>query len=187
MKKILIIATIMLFSISACSKENTRVLMETTKGNITLELYTSKAPVTVKNFLRYVKEGFYEGTIFHRVIPNFMIQGGGFTPEMQKRETHAPIKNEAKNGLSNTRGTIAMARTRAIHSATAQFFINVKDNTFLNHGKRDFGYCVFGRVIKGMDVVDAIRMTPTQAMGMQQNVPVEEIIIKKITVLPKKK
>ncbi len=187
MKKILILIAVLFISLNACSKENSRVLIVTTKGNITVELFDNKAPVTVKNFLQYVQDGFYDGTIFHRVIPNFMVQGGGFTPDMEKRETRAPIKNEAKNGLSNKRGTLAMARTSAINSATAQFFINVADNKFLDHGARDFGYCVFGRVIDGMNVVDQIRVTPTQTIGFQQNVPVEEIIITKISILPKKK
>jgi peptidyl-prolyl cis-trans isomerase A (cyclophilin A) len=155
------------------------VVLETSQGNIEIELDPQKAPVTVENFLAYVDAGFYDGTIFHRVIPGFMIQGGGFDPSMTQKPTRAPIKNEADNGLRNDRGTIAMARTQAKDSATAQFFINVKDNDFLNHGGRDFGYAVFGHVVKGMDVVDKIAAVPTANRGMYQNVPVEPVVIEK--------
>jgi len=149
------------------------VLIETTLGSITVELDAENAPISVENFLAYVDGEFYDGTIFHRVIPNFMIQGGGVTADMSPKETRAAIRNEADNGLTNDRGTIAMARTAAKDSATSQFFINLKDNVFLNHGSRDFGYAVFGRVVAGMDVVDAIAAVPTR----EQDVPVETVAI----------
>ena len=152
----------------------TVVVLETSKGVIEIELDEEKAPISTENFLAYVDAGFYDDTIFHRVIPDFMIQGGGMTADMKQKSTRAPIHNEADNGLKNDRGTVAMARTSDIHSATAQFFINHKDNDFLNHGGRDFGYAVFGRVSSGMDVVDAIAAVPT---GFQ-DVPNEAIVIK---------
>jgi len=155
------------------------VELVTNKGSIVVELDEQKAPVTVANFLRYVEKGFYEGTVFHRVIPNFMIQGGGFTPDMTKKTTHEPIVNEAGNGLKNTRGTVAMARTNAPHSATSQFFINVVDNPPLNYvGDARPGYAVFGKVIEGMQVVDAIAKTKTRQVGAYRDVPAEPIIIK---------
>ncbi len=150
---------------------NPKVNLQTNKGLIVIELYPDQAPQSVANFLAYVDAGFYDGTIFHRVIPDFMIQGGGFTADLEKKETRAPIPNEADNGLKNERGTLAMARTNDPHSATAQFFINHKDNAFLDHsGKntRGWGYAVFGRVTDGMSVVDAIATTPTGAKGMFQ-------------------
>ncbi|MFQ6104993.1 MAG: peptidylprolyl isomerase [Candidatus Glassbacteria bacterium] len=159
--------------------------METSMGAITIELYRDKAPISVENFLSYVKDGFYDGLIFHRVIENFMIQGGGFTPDMQKKDTKAPIKNEAGNGLSNKRGTIAMARTRVIDSATSQFFINVVDNLQLDHKDETidgFGYCVFGKVTDGMDVVDKIRKVETATKSRYRNVPVDPVVIKKVTL-----
>ena len=163
------------------------VLLETSKGNIKVELSPEKAAVSVKNFLAYVKEGHYDGLIFHRVIRDFMIQGGGFTKEMrEKRPAHPPIKNEAGNGLRNDRGTIAMARTGVIDSSTAQFFINVVNNEFLNHvdeTPRGFGYAVFGKVIEGMDVVDKIRAVPTGRVSMFQDVPTEAVTILRATVL----
>jgi len=155
------------------------VVLETSQGNIEIELDAQKAPVSVENFLAYVDAGFYDGTIFHRVIPDFMIQGGGFDRSMTQKPTRAAIKNEADNGLRNDRGTIAMARTQAKDSATAQFFINLKDNDFLNHGGRDFGYAVFGHVVQGMDVVDKIAAVRTASRGMYQNVPVEPVVIEK--------
>jgi peptidyl-prolyl cis-trans isomerase B (cyclophilin B) len=161
------------------------VKLHTNYGTITLELYADKAPVTVENFLNYVREGFYNGTIFHRVISNFMIQGGGMEPGMKEKATNAPIKNEADNGLSNERGTIAMARTMEPHSASAQFFINVKDNTFLNHSSptpNGWGYAVFGRVVDGMDVVDKIKEVQTGNAGYHQDVPVEDVIIESAEV-----
>ncbi len=157
------------------------VHMQTSKGEIVLELDRRKAPVTVNNFVEYANEGFYDGTIFHRVIPGFMIQGGGFKPGMVKKSTHAPIKNESRNGLRNTVGTIAMARTSLVDSATAQFFINTNNNTGLNYPSQG-GYCVFGKVIKGMDVVKAIENTPRGERGMYGDVPEEDIIIEKVTV-----
>jgi peptidyl-prolyl cis-trans isomerase B (cyclophilin B) len=159
------------------------VMMETSEGNIRIELWPDKAPITVKNFLQYADEGFYSGTIFHRVIDGFMIQGGGFTPDMQQKPTHPPIKNEATADLRNERGTIAMARTGVVDSATAQFFINVQDNPNLNHRDetaRGFGYAVFGKVVEGMDVVDKIKKVPTNTVGMNQNVPVKPVIIQQV-------
>lgn len=163
--------------------DNPQVLMETNFGSILIELYPDKAPETVENFLAYVKEGFYDGTIFHRVIPNFMIQGGGFTPDMNKKRTRAPIKNEADNGLRNQIGTIAMARTNDPHSATAQFFINVAQNSFLDFREktaRAYGYAVFGRVIKGMKVVNQIRQVRTGFKNGHGDVPLEPVIIEKV-------
>jgi len=154
------------------------VILNTSLGEIKLELDAKKAPITVENFLAYVDDGFYDGTVFHRVIPGFMIQGGGMTADMEQKPTKAQITNEADNGLKNDRGTVAMARTQAKDSATSQFFINLKDNEFLNHGARDFGYAVFGRVVEGMDVVDKIAAVPTGGKGMHQNVPVEPVLIK---------
>jgi peptidyl-prolyl cis-trans isomerase B (cyclophilin B) len=156
------------------------VKLTTTKGDIVIELNEEKAPVTVQNFLKYVRDGFYDGTIFHRVIPNFMIQGGGFNDQMMQKTTQDPIKNEADNGLPNTRGTIAMARTQDPHSATAQFFINHNDNAFLNHTSPDvqgWGYCVFGKVSEGMDVVDAIAAVKTTSRSGHSDVPEDVITI----------
>lgn len=170
---------------SGAHAEGVRVLLETTKGDITLELAGDKAPETVANFLRYVDEGFYAGTVFHRVISGFMIQGGGLTADLDKKPTHDPVKNEAANGLKNTRGSIAMARTRDPHSATAQFFINHADNAFLDHpGQDGWGYAVFGRVIDGMDVVDAIAEVPTTRSGGRGDVPAEPVIIESAKRLP---
>lgn len=156
---------------------NTQVIFSTNRGDITIELYADKAPITVKNFLAYVDDGFFNGTIFHRVIPNFMIQGGGFTKDMQQKPTKPPIKNEADNGLRNSRGTLAMARTQVVDSATGQFFINLADNGFLDNGVRDFGYAVFGKVVGGMDVVDKIAAVQTTTKGGHQNVPVEPVVV----------
>lgn len=153
------------------------VVLSTSKGEIEIELYPDKAPITVENFLSYVDDGFFDGTIFHRVIPKFMIQGGGFTADMEKKPTRGPIKNEADNGLENDVGTLAMARTSVVDSATAQFFINLKDNDFLNHGRRDFGYAVFGKVTGGMDVVEKIAAVPTGRRGGHQNVPTTPVVI----------
>ena len=161
------------------------VTLQTTKGDIVLELDAEKAPQTTKNFLQYVKDGFYDGTIFHRVIPGFMIQGGGFDKNMVQKPTREAIENEANNGLKNDVYTIAMARTQAPHSATAQFFINVANNSFLNHSAptmQGWGYAVFGKVVKGQDVVDAIAGVPTTAHYPHQDVPVEPVIIKKAVV-----
>ena len=159
---------------------NPVVTLKTSLGEIKIELYPDQAPITVRNFLGYVQDGFYDGTIFHRVIKNFMIQGGGFVSGMSQKETKDPIVNEAANGLANKRGTIAMARTNVVDSATAQFFINVVDNDFLNHTEkspRGFGYCVFGKVIEGMDVADKIVNVPTGAFGYYTDVPNEDIVL----------
>jgi peptidyl-prolyl cis-trans isomerase B (cyclophilin B) len=166
--------------------EMTTVKMETSQGTITLELNGDKAPNTVANFLTYVREGFFDGTIFHRVISNFMIQGGGFTAEMLQKSPHDPIQNEANNGLKNETGSIAMARTGDPHSATAQFFINVKDNDSLNFSSetsQGWGYAVFGKVTEGMDVVNAIKDSPTTTAGGHQDVPAETITIEKVTIV----
>ena len=181
MKRTLISIMIALaVAFAAIAGDNPSVEMDTTKGKIVLELYADKAPKTVKNFLAYVDAGFYDGTIFHRVIPNFMIQGGGFSADMQQKKTRSPIDNEADNGLRNERGTIAMARTSNPHSATAQFFINTKNNDFLNHtGKspQGWGYAVFGRVTEGMVVVDAISGVKTGTRGPFRDVPMDPIVI----------
>lgn len=162
--------------------KNPEVLLETTSGDILIELFPDKAPETVKNFLKYVDEGFYDNTIFHRVIPNFMIQGGGMDAKMKEKTTHEPIRNEADNGLKNERGTIAMARTMEPHSATAQFFINSVDNDFLNHKSPEpdgWGYAVFGKVLDGMDVVDKISKVKTKNAGIHENVPTDMVLITK--------
>ena len=162
------------------------ILMTTTVGPMTLELDADNAPKTVENFLSYVSSGFYDGTIFHRVINNFMVQGGGFTADMEQKATQAPIENEANNGLKNARGTIAMARTQDPHSATAQFFINVQDNDFLNHtgeNMQGWGYAVFGKVTEGEGVLDKIRCVQTGSQAGHQDVPVEPIIIESVTVI----
>ena len=162
------------------------ILMTTTVGPMTLELDGDNAPKTVENFLSYVSNGFYDGTIFHRVINNFMVQGGGFTADMEQKATQAPIENEANNGLKNGHGTIAMARTQDPHSATAQFFINVQDNDFLNHtgeNMQGWGYAVFGKVTDGEEVLDKIRCVQTGSQAGHQDVPVEPIIIESVTVI----
>jgi peptidyl-prolyl cis-trans isomerase A (cyclophilin A) len=159
-----------------------KVKLATSAGDIVVELDAAKAPKTVANFVEYVKAGHYDGTVFHRVIDNFMIQGGGMTTDMKEKATRAPIPLEAKNGLTNTRGTLAMARTAVPDSATAQFFINLKDNDFLNAAPGKDGYAVFGKVVAGMDVVDKIRTVPTGTKGMHQNVPTMPVTITKATV-----
>lgn len=162
------------------------IILHTNKGSISLELDHQSAPETAANFLRYAKDNFFAGTLFHRVIPNFMIQGGGLLPDMASKPAHPPIKNEANNGLSNTIGSIAMARTNDPHSASSQFFINVADNTFLDHkspSPQGWGYCVFGRVSAGMDVVEAIVKVPTTSRSGHQDVPVDDIIIERVEVL----
>jgi len=159
---------------------NPVVVMETSHGTIRIELWADKAPISVKNFLTYVEEGFYDGTIFHRVMDNFMIQGGGFTPDMKQKPVHGMIKNEASAELKNERGTIAMARTNVVDSATSQFFINVVDNDFLNHKDKTppgFGYCAFGKVVEGMDVVDKIKKVQTKRFGPHENVPAMPVTI----------
>jgi peptidylprolyl isomerase/peptidyl-prolyl cis-trans isomerase B (cyclophilin B) len=165
---------------------NPRVLIETSKGNITLELFVRNAPVSVENFLGYVKAGSYDGLVFHRVIPDFMIQGGGMLPDMSEKPKGTPIRNEANNGLKNLRGTLAMARTGEPHSATSQFFINVADNHALNHRGESFegwGYAVFGKVTGGMDVVDAIVAVPRGNHGMHQDVPREPVVMKRVSLI----
>jgi len=175
MKKLFAIACFLISGMALAG--NPYVVIETSMGNIELELDEGKAPVTVKNFLTYVESDFFKNTIFHRVIPGFMIQGGGFEQEMVRKETQAPIKNEASNGLANARGTIAMARTNDPNSATSQFFINLVDNNFLDFGQRPPGYAVFGKVVKGMDVVDAIATVKTGRVKQYQDVPLQPIRI----------
>ncbi len=162
-----------------------KAIIHTSIGNITIELFDKKAPKTVKNFVSYVKDGFYTETIFHRVIKDFMIQGGGFDTDFEEKETKKPIKNEATNGLSNKKGTLAMARTNVVDSATAQFFINIKDNTFLDHQDKtdsNFGYCVFAEVIDGMNIVDDIQEAETGDRGHHSDVPMDDIVIEEITL-----
>lgn len=164
-----------------------RVVLETSEGNIVVQLNAEKAPISTKNFLDYVNSGYYAGTIFHRVIPGFMIQGGGFTTEMKdKPGERQAIKNEADNGLRNKRGTLAMARTQVVDSATSQFFINLTDNAFLDHGGRDFGYAVFAEVVEGMDVVDKIAKVQTRSVGMHDDVPVKPILINSAKLVEQK-
>jgi len=168
------------------AEKNPQVLMETSMGSIKIELFKEKAPITVRNFLSYVNEGFFDGLIFHRVISNFMVQGGGMDESMQSKKTKFAIKNEAANGLSNKRGTLAMARTSVVDSATAQFFINVADNAFLDYrGKTPdlFGYAVFGQVVDGMEVVEAIRQVKTGSKGGHSDVPLEPVFIKSVKTI----
>ena len=189
MKKLITAFTfaLLLLANNSVFAANPKVRMETSQGTVVIELYADKAPNTVENFLRYVNEGKYDGTIFHRVIKNFMNQGGGFTPDMKKVETHAPIKNEADNGLKNKRGTIAMARTNEPHSATNQFFVNTVDNAFLDHTAktpRGWGYCVFGMVVDGMDAMDRIAGLPTGARApFPKDVPKTDVVIQKVSVI----
>ncbi len=184
MKRLVIVLMFLAVSTGIFAAANPVVLMKTSMGNVEMELFQDKAPATVANFLAYVNNGFYNGTIFHRVIGNFMIQGGGFTPGMGEKKTQPPVKNEASNGISNTTGTIAMARTMEPQSATAQFFINVADNRFLDYKSpttEGFGYCVFGRVIKGMDIVDMIKKVKTGNKGYFQDVPLQDVVIYSIS------
>ena len=188
---VILLPAVFLIIITAKSEEPkrmdakpTKVKLETTMGDIVIELNEKAAPVTVKNFLTYVGEDFYDGTIFHRVIPNFMIQGGGFTPDMVQKKTHPPIINEASNGLKNDRGTIAMARTSNPDSATSQFFINHRNNDPLNYaGPNNPGYAVFGKVVEGMETVDKIAAVKTTQKGPHANVPVEPVVIKSAKVV----
>ena len=178
-------ATLALLLSFAAAAANPQVEVRTNMGNFVIELYPENAPNTVQNFLQYVKDGHYNGTIFHRVIPGFMIQGGGFTASMTEKPTRAPIQNEATNGLRNARGTLAMARMAALRSATAQFYINVVDNRRLDHtgyGPGEFGYAVFGRVLSGMEVVDGIAAVPTRSTAGMDDVPVEPVIIRSVTL-----
>src|ERR1700758_3321787 len=153
------------------------VRFETSHGNFTVELFPKEAPVTVENFLKYVDDGFFDGTVFHRIVPGFVIQGGGLTAEFANKKTRAPISNEARNGLKNTRGSLSMARTSDINSATSQFFVNLKDNAFLDHGPRDYGYAVFGRVTDGMDVIDKIAGVRTGRRKGYEDAPLEDVVI----------
>jgi cyclophilin family peptidyl-prolyl cis-trans isomerase len=180
----------MLFALAAAmaapaGAANPQVKLETTQGTIVIELDAAKAPITVGNFLDYVKSGFYDGTVFHRVIPSFMIQGGGFAANMEQKPTREPIVNESANGLVNKRGTVTMARTPDPNSASAQFFINLADNSFLDKAKAQdgYGYCVFGKVVEGMKVVDAIAAVKTATVGGYQDVPMQPIVIKKASVV----
>ncbi len=191
-KQFVVFSVVLLVNLPGCSEAGGGaaggpvVLMATSQGEVKIELFEKEAPETVTNFLAYVNDGFYDGTIFHRVIPGFMIQGGGFTEAMQQKPTKPAIKNEAANGLTNDTGTLAMARTNVVDSATSQFFINVNDNDFLNHkdtSMQGFGYCVFGRVIEGMDVVSAIERVQTGRKGMHADVPQEPIIIQSMKVV----
>jgi peptidyl-prolyl cis-trans isomerase A (cyclophilin A) len=177
---ILLVGAFMAFGGGNAQAANPKVLMKTSKGDITIELFADKAPVTVKNFLDYVDAKFYDGLVFHRVIKGFMIQGGGLTADLATRTPRAPIKNEAGNGLKNTRGTVAMARSGEVNSATCQFFINHVDNDFLDHRDETaegFGYCVFGKVVSGLDVVDTIATTPTMTVHGMKDVPREAVTI----------
>ena len=153
------------------------IRFETTLGNFTIELYEDKAPVSAENFLRYVDEAFFDGTVFHRIVPGFVIQGGGFTEDMSQKKNHPPIKNEADNGVKNTRGTLSMARTNDINSATSQFFVNLKDNDFLDHTRGNFGYAVFGKVTEGMDVIDKIAAVKTGRRRGFEDVPLDPVIM----------
>lgn len=179
MKKYILLTSILL---SSSAFAGTHVNIDTNVGQISIELYDQEAPITTKNFLKYVKKDYYNGTIFHRVIPDFMIQAGGFDRNLQQKDTDQPIKNEASNGLKNIRGTIAMARTSNPNSATAQFFINTQSNNALDQTPFNDGYTVFGKVTQGMQVVDKISHVQTTRYGMQQNLPIEPIIIEKITI-----
>ncbi len=179
--------TIVLFVFISSAQAETHVEFETSQGNFTLELYPEKAPKTVENFLQYVEDGFYTNTIFHRVIRDFMVQGGGFERDLFEKSTRAPITNEAENGLVNETGTVAMARTADPNSATSQFFINLKHNRFLNFtgaSPEKIGYCVFGKVISGMDIVKKIGLTPTGYVGRFDDVPLKSIMIKSAKLLP---
>ncbi|MDZ7892013.1 MAG: peptidylprolyl isomerase [Rhodoferax sp.] len=184
--KTLTVCTALLLQQAAVAQDTApKVVFQTTQGNFTVEVYPDKSPKTVENFLRYVKDKHYNGTVFHRVIPNFMVQGGGFTPNMQQKTTRDPIPLEANNSLKNDRGTIAMARTANPQSATAQFFINVVDNQNLNAPRPDgHGYAVFGKVVQGMDVIDKIRGVPTTNAGMYQDVPQTPVVINSATLAP---
>jgi cyclophilin family peptidyl-prolyl cis-trans isomerase len=159
---------------------------ETNLGRFTVELYEKEAPITVANFLKYIDEGFFDGTTFHRIVPGFVIQGGGFTADMSQKRTHPTIKNEADNGLKNTRGTLSMARTNDINSATSQFFVNLKDNEFLDHTRGNFGYAVFGRVTEGMDVVDKIAAVKTGRRHGHDDVPLEAVTMTRVHRADKK-
>ena len=183
------LATLALLASFNLAAANPQVELKTNMGSITLELYTDKAPQSVENFLQYVKDGHYNGTVFHRVIPNFMVQGGGFTPDFQQKTTRSPIKNEAGNGVKNTLGTVAMARTSDPHSATAQFFINTADNAFLDFTaptQQGYGYTVFGKVVKGMEVVGKIARVATGNRPPHSDVPLKPLVIERATIVENK-
>jgi cyclophilin family peptidyl-prolyl cis-trans isomerase len=182
-KQVTAVMTAIGIGVAASGADAVTVQFETSMGNIVAELDSARAPKTVANIVAYVNDGFYDGTIFHRVIKGFMIQGGGMTPDMKEKSNKAPVKNEASNGLRNVRGTLAMARTNDPHSATSQFFVNTVNNAFLDFTPQNWGYCVFGKVVKGMDVVDAIEKTPTANAGMHSDVPVTPVIIKSAKVV----
>ena len=187
MKSLFAAAALAIATAATAAAAAPSVEMQTSQGRLVIELNADKAPATVENFLKYVKDGHYDGTIFHRVIDGFMIQGGGFTASMEEKKTGKPIQNEAKNGLKNQRGTIAMARRADPNSATAQFFINHRDNTALDYpGQDGWGYAVFGKVTQGLDVVDKIARVPTGNRGMHQNVPVEPVVIQSVKILSDK-
>ena len=187
MHRLLLLVVAFLSSVAAHAA-NPQLEVKTSQGTLLIELYQDKAPKSVENFLQYAKDGFFNGTVFHRVIPDFMIQGGGFTADMKQKETRAPIQNEAKNGLKNELGTLAMARTGDPHSASAQFFINLKDNSFLDYPGRDgWGYAVFGKVVQGFDIVQKIGKLPTANAGPHQNVPTAPVLIESVKLLPAKK
>jgi cyclophilin family peptidyl-prolyl cis-trans isomerase len=188
--KVIVLCFVVLGVVAGSARAaNPVVVVETSMGSFKVELFEDKAPVTVKNFLQYVEDKHYDGTIFHRVISDFMIQGGGFEPGMKEKKTRDPIKNESNNGLSNLKGTLAMARTNEPNSATAQWYVNVKDNTFLDKAKaRDgVGYCVFGRVIEGLDVVEKIKAVDTDTVKGHENVPVKDVTIKSVKVVKEEK
>jgi peptidyl-prolyl cis-trans isomerase A (cyclophilin A) len=184
MHRLFLLVFAFLFSVAA-QAANPQLEVKTSQGTLLIELYQDKAPKSVENFLQYARDGFFNGTIFHRVIPDFMIQGGGFTADMKQKETRATIQNEAKNGLKNELGTLAMARTSDPHSASAQFFINVKDNAFLDFPSRDgWGYAVFGKVVQGLDVVQKIARVPTGRSGYFSDVPTTPVVIESVKLLP---
>jgi peptidyl-prolyl cis-trans isomerase A (cyclophilin A) len=162
------------------------IRFETTLGNFTVELFDDKAPLSAENFLKYVDEGFFDGTVFHRIVPGFVIQGGGFTEDMTQKKNRSPVKNEADNGVKNTRGTLSMARTNDIHSATSQFFVNLKDNDFLDHTRGNFGYAVFGKVTEGMDVIDKIAAVKTGRRRGFEDVPLDAVIMTSVRRAEKK-
>ena len=186
MHRLFLFACAFLLSL-AVHAANPQVELKTSQGTLIIELYQDKAPKSVENFLQYVKDGFFSGTVFHRVIPDFMIQGGGFTPDMKRKDTRPPIQNEAANGLKNLTGTLAMARTNDPNSATSQFFINLKDNGFLDYPGRDgAGYAVFGKVVQGLEVVQAIAKVPTATVGPHRDVPTTPVLIESAKLLPAK-
>lgn len=187
MRRLITLAFALLFSITVHAA-NPMIEMKTPQGSITIELFRDKAPKTVENFLQYVQDGFFNGTVFHRVIPGFMIQGGGMTTDLKEKPTRPPIQNEAKNGLKNQPGTLAMARTPNPHSASAQFFINLKNNDFLDYPSRDgWGYAVFGKVTQGYEVVETIARVPTGNAGPHRDVPTTPVVIESVRLLPEKK